>query len=37
MHEWPQCESCAAALYGTAKVRLGPFVSPKFEQMLSCF
>jgi len=22
--EWPQCESCTAALYGAAKVRLGP-------------
>jgi hypothetical protein len=29
MHEWPQCESCTAALYGAAKVRLGPVVSVK--------
>jgi hypothetical protein len=26
MHEWPQCESCTAALYGAAKVRKGPLV-----------
>jgi hypothetical protein len=29
MHEWPQCESCTAALYGTAKVRLGPFLEAR--------
>ena len=26
MHEWPQCESYTAALYGAAKVRKGPFM-----------
>jgi hypothetical protein len=27
MYEWQQCESCAAALRGSAKGRNGPFMS----------
>ena len=33
MHEWQQCESCTAALYGAAKVRLGLFTSPSLQAL----